>query len=570
MKTNLKINFYLIFFLASLLFYLPTLAHAATLELSLSKDIVSPKDDIVVLVTINSENQEINTAQATVSFPANLLEVTKIDHIGSVFSFWLQEPIFDNAKGSISFVGGSTSGFNGASLKLMQISFKVKGSGTGRLGITDGAITASDGTGSNVYTTSKGLDINIPATADFQAVKIERALTLAKQLPLLALEIPFFPDPTKWNNRSASFQATWNIGSDIIKAGIVLDKNPNTIPKENSEALLGRKVFPVLEDGISYLHLRVSNNIGWSPTVHYRLAVDTTPPTPFKIISKEGFTTIEPRPTINFISSDLTSGIDNYVIYLDGKLIINTNLTEYKFSPLPPGKHQLSIRAVDKAGNSTSQTETLEILPITSPIITYVSRKVTIDDGNITAGGTASTKGKIIIQIQNEDKQIVFEDTVNTDTNGNWNILINKTLTKGDYNLLAIAEDENMALSFPVVSETISVRPKPMLVLGSLELTQVWFFVYFIIVLLGAFGAGYFSYHNWRGKLNKRVIIAERDVLNILDLLNNDVDKLMKDNIGGNFDESKKAEIEYTLKNIKNNLEKSRHYVVDNISEIDN
>lgn len=574
MKSYLKIKFTIIIFSLGFLFYLPALVHAATLELSLEKNITSAKDDVVVLVTINSEGQDINTAQAKISFPANLLEVTSIDHADSLFSFWLQEPAFDNAKGSISFVGGSTSGFTGASLKLMHIAFRVKGSGGGRLGITDGAITASDGTGSNVYTTAKGLDINIPSTADFQAVNVERvkqAATIAKELPAqIGLSVPFYPDSTKWNNRSASFQASWKISSDTIGAAVALNKNSVFTPVANAEALLGNKIFSALADGAWYLHIRLENNIGWSPTLHYRLAIDTTPPNSFKITSNEGLKTAEPKPTINFASSDLTSGIDNYIIRIDGAVVANTNLTKYQFSPLLPGKHQLNVSAVDKAGNSTSDTETLEILPITSPVITYVGRSVIVNEEGINAGGTASLGVEIIAQVQDSQKQIVTEQTTSVDSNGNWNILINKFLNTGDYNLLVTARDKNMASSFPARSETITVKQRPVFVLGSLEISETWFFVYLIIILLGTFGAGYFTYYKWRGRLEKRVTIAERDVLNIFDNLKNDIDKLLKDTADGKFSESEIAETEYTLKSMKENLEKSRRYVVDNISEINN
>ncbi|MFA5932252.1 MAG: hypothetical protein WC793_02645 [Candidatus Paceibacterota bacterium] len=572
MKLYFKIKFCLIVFIVGFLFYLPILAHAATLDLSLEKNITSPKDDVVVLVSINSEGQDVNTAQATIFFPANLLEVTNIDRTNSVFSFWLQEPVFDNVKGSINFVGGSTSGFTGASLKLMHIAFRVKGSGVGRLGITDGAITASDGTGSNVYTTAKGLDINIPSTADFQAVNVERikkAATIAKELPAqMGLSVPFYPDPTKWNNHSASFKASWNISSDTISAAVVINKNPIFTPLASAEALLGNKIFSALSDGVWYLHIRLENNIGWSPTLHYRLAIDATPPNPFKIISNEGFKTAEPKPTINFASSDLTSGIDNYIVRLDGVIVASTNLTKYQFFPLLPGKHQLNVSAVDKAGNSTSDTETLEILPIVSPVITYVSRSMVANEEGIHAGGTASLGVEIIAQVQNSQKQIVAEQTTSVDSNGNWDILINKFQNPGEYNLLATARDKNMASSFPATSESITVKQRPVFVLGSLEISETWFFIYLIVILLGAFGAGYFTYYKWRRKLEKRVTIAERDVLNIFDGLRNDLDKLLKDTADCKFSESEIAETEYTLKKMKENLEKSRRYVVDNISEI--
>jgi len=552
------------------LFALP--ARAATLELALEKSITSAKEDIAVLVAINSEGQDVNTAQATISFPASLLEVTKIDRSSSVFSFWLQEPSFDNAKGTIRFAGGAISGFNGSSLKLMRISFRVKGSGSGRLGITDGAITASDGTGSNVYTTAKGLDINIPTTAQFEAVKVEsaqRAATIAKELPArLGLDVPFYPDSTKWNNRSASFQAKWLINSDTAKAAVALNKNQNFTPDASAEALIGSKIFPALEDGIWYIHLRVANNIGWSPTLHYRLAVDTTPPASFKITSNSGFSTGDPKPTISFSSSDLVSGIKEYAIKLDGAVVATTDKTTYQFNPILPGTHQLVVSAIDNAGNATSQTESLEILPITSPEITYVSRQVNTEDGEITAGGTSVSAVEVVAQIQNSQKQIVAEQVAPVDTNGNWSVIFNNPLTKGNYYLIVTARDKNMASSFPVTSDSIKVRPKPVLTLGSLRLTQTWFFIILIIVLLGSFGLGYFTYRKWKGQLGRRVVIAQRDVVNAFDNLEKDVDKLLNEYNGEKITKSEVNEMKSILKNMKESIKKFHQYVVDNIREI--
>lgn len=570
MHLHKKIKFSLVIIVAGILF--SSQVHAATFELALSKDIVNAKDDITVLVTINSEGQNINTAQSTISFPSSLLEVSKIDHTNSVFSFWLQEPIFDNTKGTVTFVGGALSGLNGPGLKIMQIGFKVKGSGTGRLGVTDGAITASDGTGSNVYNTSKGLDINIPATSNFQAVTLQRsqqAAIIAKKLPPQpTIDIPFYPDPTLWNNRSAMFQAKWNIGSDIIQAGISIDKNTTFSPAASKEALLGNKIFPAMQDGISYIHLRLANNIGWGPVLNYRIALDTTPPNSFKITSDSNFKTSDPKPVINFTSSDLTSGIDNYIIKLDDGVVITTNLNKYQFEPLLPGAHKITVSAADKAGNITSQTENLEILPIAAPIITYLSRNIIVNEGNITAGGTSSEKGEILIQVKDSKKQIITEVSVPVNDNGDWNIVINKPLIVGKYNLYVTARNKDMASSLPVISDLINVKQKPMLVIGSLEISQAWFFIDLIIILLASFGMGWLSYHNWKGRVDRRLTIAQRDVANVIENTKKDIDKLIKNFSKGELNECHLNEVEYTLKKIKENLEKSNPYIIDNIRKI--
>ncbi len=570
MKISLKIKYS--FIILSAFFLFSHQVNAATLELTLENDITSTKSDVVVIVTINSEDQNVNTAQASISFPVSLLEVTSIDKTSSVLSFWLEEPSFDNTKGVISFVGGSTSGFSGPSLRVMKINFKVKGSGTGRLGISNGAITASDGTGSNVYSTSRGLDIDIPTTSEFQAVKVERiqqAVTLAKKLPALpSITVPFYPDQDVWHNRSESFLTKWEMGSDITKAGITLDQKPNSTPTASTEALTGSKIFPALEDGIWYLHLRLANNIGWGPTLHYRIAIDTAPPSSFKIVSIDGLKSGNPAPTINYKSSDLVSGMDYYIISLDGIIVYTTSDTTYQFSPLLPGIHVISVEAIDKSNNSTIEKENLDIIPIESPVISYVSRSIIVDEGIITSGGTASNKGEVIIQIQNAEKQVVFEQIVPVDTNGNWNITISKSLAKGEYNLLATARDENMASSLPAISENILVKQKPMLVLGSLEITQTWFYICLILILLASFGAGWLSYYKWKEQLERRTIIAQRDVTNILETIKIDINKILKNFADGKFEKSDLTEMEFTLKKMRSNLEKSHSYIVNNIKDI--
>lgn len=555
------------------LFLTPFLSvQAATLDLALEKDIVSARDDIVVIVSINSEGQDVNTAQAVISFPANLLAVNKIDRTNSIFSFWLEEPVFDNNKGTIRFVGGSTSGFTGASLKVLKISFRVKGSGTGRLGVIDGAITASDGTGSNVYTTAKGLDISIPSTADFEAVKVERAkreATIAKELPAqLGLEVPFYPDQTKWYNRSASFQAKWKISSDTSQVAVAVDNKPNTIPSASAEALSGSKIFPALVDGVWYLHLRLANNIGWSPTLHQRIAIDTTPPVSFKITSDVGFKTGDSQPTISFSSSDLGSGIDKYVIRLDNKIATTTISNSYRFNPLLPGPHQVTVSAVDKANNSTSQTVTIEVTPIVSPEISYINNRVVVNEESITGGGVASAGIEIVVQVEKTNKQIVAEQIVPVDSNGNWSVTITKALTSGEYRLIVTARDEKMASSLPVSSELIRVRPRPVFTLGWLEITETWFFVALIVLLLVSFGAGWFSYRERRRQISRRAIIAQRDVVNILDNINKDLEAMIKNYADGKLKKSESNEIEYTLNKVKEYLNKSRRYVIENIREI--
>ncbi|MCX6712519.1 MAG: cohesin domain-containing protein [Candidatus Vogelbacteria bacterium] len=550
------------------------LAEAATFDLSLEKEITSSKDDIVVIVSVNSDGKDVNAAQAKISFPTSLLEVSKVDRADSVFSFWLEEPTFANDKGTVSFVGGSTSGFTGSSLKVMKIAFRVKGSGKGQVGVTDGAITASDGSGSNVYSSAKGLDINIPTTAEFASVKLERSVRQAELVKILPkkpdLNVPYYSDPTKWQNRSASFQATWLIGSDVSQAGIALDNSPSTNPSASGEALTGSKVFPALADGVYYLHLRLANNIGWGTTNHYRLAIDTKPPSSFKIVSAGGLKINSATPALDFASSDTGSGIDHYDIYGDNQLVTTTASSSLRLPPTRPGNRQIKVVATDRANNSTSQILNLEILPITSPTIASFSRQVVVDEENLTANGTALPEAKIIAQVFNASNQVVVEQLVPTDTAGKWDLVLNKALPIGKYHLVITAQDTNLNMSLPVLSGTIAVRNRPLLMIGSIAITATFFYLAIILLLAGAFAGGWGLERWFSRRRRERIIIAERDVANAFTIFRKDVEKVKKGIKAVEIEDSaKKSELIALLDGLIKSNDKLMPYLKENISDIE-
>lgn len=134
-------------------------ASAAVLGVSLDKDTINVGEKFTANIRIDSEGIGINAAQVTLQFPANILEITEVDRTGSIFDFWLRLPEFSNETGRLVFVGGSTSGFSGKSLQILKIVFKTKEAGNADLTFTDAAITASDGSGTNVISTIRGAQI---------------------------------------------------------------------------------------------------------------------------------------------------------------------------------------------------------------------------------------------------------------------------------------------------------------------------------------------------------------------------------------------------------------------------
>ena len=102
-------------------------------------------------VKVNSGGQAINAADATLVFDTDDLEIRSISKDGSVFSLWVQEPIFSNSLGTINFAGGKPSpGFTGAAGVIFTVTFRVKNAGTADLTFASGSVLADDGKGTNI------------------------------------------------------------------------------------------------------------------------------------------------------------------------------------------------------------------------------------------------------------------------------------------------------------------------------------------------------------------------------------------------------------------------------------
>ena len=250
--------------------------------------------EISIDFKIDSDGVGLNAAQATIRFPKDTLTVKSIDKTGSTFNFWLEEPAFSNEDGVITFVGGTPYGVSGASLQVVHIVFTSKGSGSAPITITDAAVTASDGNGTNILSKTNGAVFTISPTATAPAIivpapkQITREVAPASGLPEKpTLTIPLYPDPATWYNLSNIFAVNFALPRNISEISTAINKQPNFTPTEESEGLFDSKTFAALSDGIWYLHVRFQNGIGWGATTHYRIAVDTHPPLPFAVTSDE-------------------------------------------------------------------------------------------------------------------------------------------------------------------------------------------------------------------------------------------------------------------------------------------
>ena len=551
-------------------------AQAAMLNLIGDKDAYPINQEFGLDVKIDSEGEGINGAQATVQFDRSILEAVKADKIGSIFDFWLTEPVISNAEGKISFIAASTTGFTGKSLQVLRVTFRPKGPAKSTLVFSDAAITAADGSGKNVLTKTNGLALTFTAASGVAEgpAQITRPAEAATGFPKKpAMTVALYPDPAKWNNVSAKFFANWTLPGDVTGVAAVLNKVPNSAPAV-SEGLFEAKSFPPLEDGIHYLHVRFRNSIGWSETSHYKIATDSAPPSISNIIldgkSVVGLELVgvnAPTPEILYTAKDALSGIDHYEIAVDGNDAVATKTSSYTLPLQIPGKHILTLKALDVAGNTIEARVNFEIIPIESPKIGFISKDVFIGEGGLIVSGTYLAGHTVNIDLVDGSGRTVFHDVRGTDANGNWNLSIDTPLKQGKYFVEAVGEDDRGALSLAVRSDIINAHERPIFTLGGLEVTKTW--LIFILMVLIAFGAwlGTMTYRMRQLQVSRRVTIAQRDVIAMSSLIRQDVEKMSALLKSTNLKDTRE-QLKLLIGKVEESSQKMTKYIVDNIGEI--
>lgn len=543
---------------------------AATLNLTADSDTYKIGDIFDVNLKIDSENESINGAQATIKFDGTLLEAIKADKTGSIFDFWLADPTI--AAGQVNFVAAATAGYDGKSLQVLRITFKVKGAGNGNLTLGDAAITAADGSGSNVLSQSNNLSVTLGSAVGKSkpTTQIIRTPTFATgSPPQPVIFVPLYPDPAKWNSVSATFFASWKLPADVSDVTMVLDKLPDTVPVQ-SEGLFESKQFSPLSDGIYYLHARYKNNIGWGPTEHYRIANDTTPPSKFSIVFPNGQPTDAPTPSIVYKSADALSGIARYEISVDNNAPVVVSSSTYTLPLQIPGKHVLEISAYDNAGNATQSSANYEIISIEMPVITLVNKNVFTGEGGFFISGTADPKYQVRIMLKDQSGNTAYTDLKTPDAKGNWNASIDTPMKNQTYHFEVATVDGRGAVSTVVKSDSITVHDRPVLVLGDIEITPTWFFLLFILIVIGAFTLGYASIRFAEDERSLDSMMAGRDIENVFNLFEKDINTILAKYTDRGLEPTGAMEVKVLLEKLLSQIGKMKVYVQGEVKDISN
>lgn len=444
-------------------------ALAATLSLSPGTGVYTAGQTFTANVVINTAGQPVNAADATLSFNPNELSVVGVSKGSSIFNLWTADPTYSNSAGTISFGGGSPSGYTGSRGTIMTITFRASSAGTGRVSFKTGSVLAADGRGTNVLTDMSGGTYTI-AAADVQPEpEVIEYVAPANTPGRPAIESSTHSDPNAWYNQTTA-KLSWILPSGVTSVRTQLDENSGTIPTKVYENPISSIELTDLEEGVQYFHLQFQNADGWGRVAHYRLAVDTKNPERFEIRLPENADLSNPEQTLILDVEDETSLVTRFNVQVDGAepfeyILEDAGSSTITLPPLAPGHHTVLIEAFDAAGNSIVDTLSFSILAFDKPTFTeYPSQ---LNEGVIPViKGQTRPNSEVTIRMSRLG-DAPAETSVIADESGVFTFIPDGALRQGVYTLTAVAIDEYGAQSEASDEVRIAVQQAGYVRIGS-------------------------------------------------------------------------------------------------------
>jgi hypothetical protein len=485
-------------------------ADAANLKLSPETGVYTVGNTFTVNVVVQTGGKSVNAAEGQIAFNPRELSVVSATRATSIFGLWTQEPTFSNTTGSVTFGGGSPTGYSGATGIVMSITFKALAPGTPKVTFKTGSLLAADGFGTNVLASMGGGSYTVSAKADTPEPEyIAPANT--PSAPKLVSDT--HPDPAGWYT-GTTFKVRWDVPEDVVAVRVLLDQDAGTIPTIVYEERISDRSIDELPQGESYFHIQFKNSDGWGKVTHFRIGVDSEVPSRFEIREDGEVDISNPVRTLLFDVAD-TSPILKYRIYIDGQDAVEfvdvEGLGRYALPKLSPGSHSVLVEAFDSAGNMRAASYTFEVSSFEAPSFTEYPDQL---GTNVVPAlrGTTKPEATVIVTVAHLNGGVMEYTTV-ADRDGKFTFIPDGPFPHGVVEVSAIARDAYGGESNRSEIVRIIVAEPGFVRIGTFVLSVLSVIIPLVsLVLLLAFGT-WLLWHrlvSWRRRAMKETLEAEQ------------------------------------------------------------
>ena len=490
---------------------------AATLKISPNTGVYTVGKPFTVSIQLNTDGKPVNAADGQISFNPKELQVVGVSRGSSIFNLWTEEPTFSNAAGTVSFGGGSPTGYKGSGGTILTVTVKALGAGTPKIDFRSGSILAADGLGTNILSSMNGGSFTITAVSDSPAPEYV-APANTPQAPLVTSET--HPNPELWYKEKTA-KLSWKLPEEVIAVRTLLDENKGSVPTVVYDERISTKTIENLTEGVSYFHIQFKNKEGWGKITHYRLGVDSGAPANFTI-SEETEGDTSSSQTLIFTLEDI-SPIPEYKIQIDGNepfIYKDEKFTEkYNLDILSPGHHTVIVEAFDSAGNSTAATHSFDMEAFEKPVFTEYPSRINTEVIPALKGTTRSNAHVAIHMTRAEDGSVVNPEydsfTIQSNEKGEFTFIPNATFARGVYVLSAVAKDPTGRLSERSDEIRLIVETPGYVVFGTAVINVLSVIIPLCaLVLVLIFGMWYLRHKLvlWKRRIMKETLEAENSL----------------------------------------------------------
>lgn len=434
---------------------------------------------IALRIMVSSDGELVNAVEGKLTYDPKEIEVIDTVKDSSVLTSWTVPPTYNNDEGTLSFGGLlSTSTVLDRGL-VVSFTARAKRSGDVRIHFATGAaVHAADGTGGNLLATLNGgvyaiipkegvLGATSPSQEEYFASTTVEQLARSNDEVLgevlgaatgTLLVSPTHPDQTLWYTLATS-TIGWDMPEHVIRVRLALDNKPEGEGIISYNAPKREKILSNIDDGIWYVHLTREFSDGHTDEGTYRMNVDTVPPTNVTVSEKPRASAADPRAVFLVSATDTTSGVDHYVLTIDDEppvSWVDDGTHEYHAPVLKAGDHQLTVSAVDRAGNKSDAHVQFSVEYLATPSLVIDAKKFTEGD-HLTLSLSAVPDAVVGVKIEGGGQTVNEEFTV--DTNGRGLFTSKLVLLPGTYKVSGIARNKEGALSRESEHVQIEVRP---------------------------------------------------------------------------------------------------------------